>query len=72
MRDLTEEEKAVVLINQNVDKQNILSYLSDLELRRKIFEEIMVQHLDDTNFLLSLNNIIKDFDRAKLYLQKHL
>lgn len=72
MRDLTEEEKAVVLINQNVDKQNILSYLSDLELRRKIFEEIMVQHLDDTNFLLSLNNIIKDFDRAKLYLQKYL
>lgn len=72
MRDLTEEEKAINFINKNTDKQNIIIYLKDLELRRKIFEEVMMHHLDDTHFLLSLNNIIKDFDRAKSCLQKYI
>lgn len=70
MMDLTEEEKAIALINGSTDIQNIITYLNDLELRRKIFEEIMMESLDDTNFLLSLNNIIKDFDRAKARLQR--
>lgn len=72
MRDLTEEEKAIALINESTDKINIISYLNDLEFRRKIFDTILVQHLDDTDFLLSLNKIMKDFDRAKARLQKCL
>lgn len=72
MRDLTEEEKAINFINRNMDIQNIIIYLKDLELRKKIFEEIMFEHLDDTNFLLSLNKIIKDIDKAKYHLQKYI